>query len=96
MRTIEMQDADFQAALATQSIKGEDLVLPCTQTDPETFFPIVENADTTKDAKRICRSCPIIVECLKGALARKEPWGVWGGMNTRERNILLKKRHEAA
>ena len=30
-------------------------------------------------AKQICAKCPVIAECLEGALERREPWGVWGG-----------------
>jgi WhiB family redox-sensing transcriptional regulator len=30
-------------------------------------------------AKGYCRSCPVQGPCLAGALARAEPWGVWGG-----------------
>ncbi len=31
-------------------------------------------------AKAICRSCPLRVECLDGALTRNESYGVWGGV----------------
>ena len=30
-------------------------------------------------AKQICAVCPVIADCLEGALERREPWGVWGG-----------------
>ena len=30
-------------------------------------------------AKLICAKCPVIADCLEGALERREPWGVWGG-----------------
>ena len=30
-------------------------------------------------AKLICATCPAMIACLEGALARREPWGVWGG-----------------
>lgn len=30
-------------------------------------------------AKEICRTCPLRTPCLEGALARREPWGIWGG-----------------
>ena len=30
-------------------------------------------------AKQICALCPVMSECLEGALERREPWGVWGG-----------------
>jgi WhiB family redox-sensing transcriptional regulator len=43
-------------------------------------------------AKSICATCPVIVECLEGAIARHEPWGVWGGQMFVNGRILATKR----
>lgn len=43
-------------------------------------------------AKRICALCPVIAECLEGALERREPWGVWGGQLFLNGKILVSKR----
>lgn len=43
-------------------------------------------------AKRICATCPVMAECLEGALARKEPLGVWGGQLFHNGRILMSKR----
>lgn len=43
-------------------------------------------------AKRICATCPVMVECLEGAIARHEPWGVWGGQMFVNGRILATKR----
>ncbi|GAA5024522.1 WhiB family transcriptional regulator [Actinopolymorpha pittospori] len=51
--------------------------LPCRASDPELFF--AESPADVEFAKAICQACPIRRECLDGALARREPWGVWGG-----------------
>ena len=51
--------------------------LPCRVNDPELFF-----ADSPADveyAKSLCTTCPARLDCLNGALERREPWGVWGG-----------------
>ena len=51
--------------------------LPCRVNDPELFF-----ADSPADvefAKTLCATCPVRLDCLNGALERREPWGVWGG-----------------
>lgn len=43
-------------------------------------------------AKRICRSCPVWLACLRSALEREEPAGVWGGTTPRDRRALLRQR----
>jgi WhiB family redox-sensing transcriptional regulator len=43
-------------------------------------------------AKHICATCPAMIPCLEGALARREPWGVWGGQLFRNGKILASKR----
>ncbi len=43
-------------------------------------------------AKRLCAECPVMVECLEGAMARREPWGVWGGQLFLNGKILASKR----
>lgn len=55
----------------------------CAQTDPEAFFP--EKGGGTRQAKQVCRACPVRPECLEYALANDERFGVWGGLSERER-----------
>lgn len=43
-------------------------------------------------AKRICAGCPVLEQCLEGALARKEPLGVWGGQLFSNGRVLASKR----
>lgn len=43
-------------------------------------------------AKSICAECPAMVRCLEGAVARREPWGVWGGQLFLNGKILMTKR----
>ena len=43
-------------------------------------------------AKEICARCPVIGECLEGALERREPWGVWGGQLLLNGKVLQSKR----
>jgi hypothetical protein len=40
--------------------------------------------------KKICRACPVRAHCLAGALARRERFGLWGGLTPNERAALLK------
>ncbi|MFZ1489804.1 MAG: WhiB family transcriptional regulator [Ilumatobacteraceae bacterium] len=43
-------------------------------------------------AKAICARCPLREPCLEGALARVEPWGVWGGELVDTGRIVATKR----
>ena len=43
-------------------------------------------------AKRLCAECPVLEPCLEGAIARREPWGVWGGQLFSNGHILTSKR----
>lgn len=43
-------------------------------------------------AKQICLTCPVMEECLEGAVARREPWGVWGGQLLHAGRIVRHKR----
>lgn len=52
-------------------------LLPCRVNEAELFF--AESPSDVELAKSLCQSCPVRVECLAGALERREPWGVWGG-----------------
>jgi WhiB family redox-sensing transcriptional regulator len=61
----------------------------CAQTDPEAFFP--EKGGSTREAKRVCLSCEVRVECLDYALANDERFGIWGGLSERERRRVKKR-----
>ena len=43
-------------------------------------------------AKQVCAMCPVMAECLEGALDRREPWGVWGGQLLLNGKVLQSKR----
>lgn len=36
-------------------------------------------------AKLVCAACPVRLECATGALERRERWGIWGGLDYRDR-----------
>jgi WhiB family transcriptional regulator, redox-sensing transcriptional regulator len=40
-------------------------------------------------AKAVCVRCPVIEQCLRHALATREPYGVWGGTTESEREEIL-------
>ncbi len=75
----------------TVPIRGEvGEVLPCRQVDPELFF--AEAPADVEAAKALCRDCPIQEACLADALARREPWGVWGGEIFERGAVIARKR----
>ncbi len=43
-------------------------------------------------AKAMCARCAVRPECLEAALARREPWGVWGGELLERGRIVEHKR----
>jgi WhiB family redox-sensing transcriptional regulator len=61
----------------------------CAQTDPEAFFP--EKGGSTREAKKVCRSCEVRAECLEYALEHDERFGIWGGLSERERRRLKRE-----
>src|ERR1035438_3986155 len=61
----------------------------CAQTDPEAFFP--EKGGSTREAKRVCRSCEVRAECLEYALENDERFGIWGGLSERERRKVKRQ-----
>tara|TARA_B100001245_G_scaffold123897_1_gene91274 strand:- start:3404 stop:4306 length:903 start_codon:yes stop_codon:yes gene_type:complete len=65
----------------------------CRDQDPELFYPDKENKDTTAAAKRICRHCVVIPECLREEFSQgvKGQNGVRGGYSTRERRAILRR-----
>ena len=52
-------------------------MIPCLAYDPELWF--AESQADVERAKSLCQDCPLRQGCLEGAIAREEPWGVWGG-----------------
>jgi hypothetical protein len=51
-----------------------------------------EQLDDIARAKTICTDCPVREPCFEGALARREPWGVWGGHLFLNGKVLAQKR----
>ena len=56
----------------------------------ELFFS--EQLDDIARAKAFCLGCEVRGACLDAALARREPWGVWGGELFANGKVLAQKR----
>lgn len=60
----------------------------CAKPDAAPMFPADADEAGITAAKGNCRVCPVLIECLEGALAKGEQWGIWGGLTTDERNTI--------
>ena len=67
-----------------------DFALPCHLVDPDLFF--AESPVDVERAKALCTDCPLRTSCLADALARREPWGVWGGQLVLQGVVVPRKR----
>ena len=74
---------------AAKRSAGGEATLAC-QESPELFF--AESPTVLARAKALCATCPIRATCLADALAREEPWGVWGGEILTDGRVVLTKR----
>jgi WhiB family redox-sensing transcriptional regulator len=65
----------------------------CVEADPEAFFaygdgPAARAAEA--EAKAVCRTCDVALECWRYANERGERFGIWAGVNLeRERRRAI-------
>lgn len=45
-----------------------------------------------REARAVCRSCPVRLDCAQHALSRPERFGVWGGLTPGERHRIRRSR----
>jgi WhiB family redox-sensing transcriptional regulator len=67
----------------------------CLTAEPETFFPVGSTGAALDDvaaAKVICRSCAVLDQCRDYALASRQPFGVWGGLDEEQRRAIWSER----
>lgn len=99
-----VQTAPAAGDLATGNAVEYSFVVPdgenwqdygnCLGVDPDLFFP--ERGASTREAKEVCRGCPVKVDCLEFALVNGEKFGIWGGYSERERRRMRRQRAQAA
>jgi WhiB family redox-sensing transcriptional regulator len=58
----------------------------CAQVDTELFFP--EKGASSREARKVCKSCPVRKECLEFSVKTGQRFGVWGGQSERERRKI--------
>ena len=71
------------AAVPTRRLTGP----ACADADPALFFPPAQEETPLARRRRLrlatsfCSACPARRACYRGAAERREPWGVWGGVD---------------
>jgi WhiB family redox-sensing transcriptional regulator len=71
----------------------------CRTEDPDLFFPVGATGPAivqTREAKAVCRRCPVMETCLQWALDTNQDTGVWGGLSEDERRSLRRRERRAA
>lgn len=90
-----------EADALIRGVKIEGFQPECTQTDPEVFFPMDEDARGRANAKLICARCEIREACLEAALVLEAGrvasgrFGIWGGLTEGERERVSRQRRRA-
>lgn len=52
----------------------------CRDHDPDIWFPNPGDLRTRETAIRICRGCPVRLNCAIYADQTRTPYGIWGGL----------------
>lgn len=56
----------------------------CAQADPDAWNP--EKGESPRRAQTICKSCPVLEDCLSFARRNPKVQGIWGGLTERQRH----------
>jgi hypothetical protein len=76
-------------------VRRTSVELPCQASDPELFYDLTDHS--REAAKAICRTCPVIVECLalvmrlEGSVQTKSRHGVWAATSPAERYAMSRR-----
>jgi WhiB family redox-sensing transcriptional regulator len=65
----------------------------CAKEDPDLHFPegtTGRHLLQAEKAKAMCRRCPVMETCGAWALATREPYGIFGGLDENERRAILR------
>jgi len=61
----------------------------CRDKDADLFFP--DTRSDEQQAVAICATCPVQMECLEYALEADIRFGIWGGLNEKQRRPLARR-----
>lgn len=66
----------------------------CCNEPTDLFFPVGSTGPALlqiREAKAVCRRCPVVRECGEWALETRQGHGVWGGMSEADRERILRR-----
>jgi WhiB family redox-sensing transcriptional regulator len=82
-------DGEFSIPLPTGLDNGWMRRAACLDCEPEVFFPPGPSAvEHIAEALQVCRTCPVVGDCLRVAMADPTLVGVWGGTSEAQRVAL--------
>lgn len=84
-------DINIQSSISVGDLTWEDFAA-CRAVPNAADLFFSEDIGEIAAAKRVCGGCPVLAECLEGALERREPFGVWGGQLFMNGKMLTVKR----
>ena len=58
----------------------------CRGESPSSFF--FDDTSPNHQARRLCVSCPVRIDCLEYATEHEKDWGIWAGVTARVRLSL--------
>lgn len=58
----------------------------CRGESPTVFF--FEDTSPNHEARRMCLTCPVRIDCLEYATEHEKDWGIWAGVTARVRLTL--------
>jgi WhiB family transcriptional regulator, redox-sensing transcriptional regulator len=61
--------------------------------DPNWFFP--ERGESHRSGKKVCATCPVIIECAEYRERSGTEFGMWGGQMTKRRRKANEQAAEA-
>jgi WhiB family transcriptional regulator, redox-sensing transcriptional regulator len=62
----------------------------CRGANVSHWYP--DTGDHATDAYTVCAGCPVKTECLDHAIDTGEQYGIWGGLNWKQRRRLPRKQ----
>ncbi|ATN93713.1 WhiB family transcription factor [Streptomyces phage Abt2graduatex2] len=68
----------------------------CAKPGSAPHYPAEGDQAGISAAKANCYRCPVLAECLEGALATGEQWGIWGGLTAAERTTIRRNETRRA